>query len=71
MNQTLDERLTPIVAELIDSGITLEQAKVAFERKYLVVGFGKARKNQTLLGKMFGCHRNTIINLLKRHGLGR
>jgi DNA-binding NtrC family response regulator len=62
VNQTLDERLTPIVSELIDSGITLPQAVEAFEQKYLVTALKRQHGNITQAARLLGVHRNTLMN---------
>lgn len=65
---TIDDRLNQIISELIDSGITLEQAVEAFESKYIVAAMDANRGNVTRASKALGVHRNTLHNKLRSHG---
>lgn len=65
---TIDDRLNEIICELIDSGITLEQAVEAFESKYIVAAMDANRGNVTRASKALGVHRNTLHNKLRSRG---
>lgn len=62
---TIDDRLNQIISELIDSGITLEQAVQAFESKYIVAAMDANRGNVTRTSRALGVHRNTLHNKLR------
>lgn len=62
---TIDDRLNQIICELIDSGITLEQAVEAFESKYIVAAMDANRGNVTRASRALGVHRNTLHNKLR------
>ncbi len=62
---TIDDRLNQIIRELIDSGITLEQAVEAFEAKYIVAAMKENRGNITRASLVLGVHRNTLHNKLR------
>lgn len=62
---TIDDRLNQIISELIDSGITLEQAVQAFESKYIVAAMDANRGNVTRASRALGVHRNTLHNKLR------
>lgn len=62
---TIDQRLTEIVDELVSSGITLEQAVLAFEAKYISVAMERTEGNVTQASRVLGIHRNTLHNKLR------
>lgn len=62
---TIDDRLQVIIGELLDGGITLEQAVVQFEQKYIMTALRNARGNVTRSSRLLGVHRNTIHNRLR------
>jgi DNA-binding NtrC family response regulator len=65
MTETIDSRLQKIIDELLTSGITLDQAIVEFEKKYVGAALRRARKNITQASKALGVHRNTLHNKLR------
>jgi hypothetical protein len=62
---TIDDRLNLIIRELIGNGITLEQAVVAFEGKYIAAAMNANRGNVTRASRALGVHRNTLHNKLR------
>lgn len=63
--KTIDERLTTIIEELIQNGITFEQATEAFEKKFIRTGIVRSRGNITRAALLLGVHRNTLHNRLR------
>lgn len=63
----LCDRLNSIITELVDGGLTLEEATSDFERKYIAVAIGRAGGNQTVAASRLGVHRNTVLNKLRGH----
>jgi hypothetical protein len=62
---SIEDRLNQIIRELIDSGITLEQAVEAFESKYIAAAMDANRGNVTKASRALGVHRNTLHNKLR------
>lgn len=73
MSQTIDEKLTEIVRELVSSTVPLEAAMQAFERKYIDVALVKTAHmqrqrmvlNKRAAAQLLGIHRNTLMNKLR------
>lgn len=63
--QSIDDRLSQIIRELIGNGITLEQAVEAFEGKYIKAAMSVSRGNVTQASRALGVHRNTLHNKLR------
>jgi len=66
MTATIDARLTPLIEELVDAAVPLEQAKQVFEDKYLAAALRLCRGNITHAALRLGIHRNTLHNK-RRH----
>ena len=58
-------RLNDIIDELVDSGITLEQALEVFEEKYIATAMAVQDGNVTRASRILGIHRNTLHNKLR------
>jgi DNA-binding NtrC family response regulator len=53
-----------LAAEMLDSGIRLQQAVRELERQYILVALEKTRGNRTLAARSLGIHRNTLNHKL-------
>lgn len=61
-DQNLNGRLFQIVDELVNRGVTLEQARREFERQFIVASLKSNRGNVCRSAKSLGVHRNTLRN---------
>ena len=61
--------LTSLVAELVENGITLEQASREFERQFLIASIQVNEGNLGRSALSLGVHRNTLRNKLARLGI--
>jgi DNA-binding NtrC family response regulator len=64
----LSTRLQRLVAEMMDSGIRLDQAVREFERQFILAALEKNRGNRSLAARSLGVHRNTLRNKIQNHG---
>jgi DNA-binding NtrC family response regulator len=65
----LKKTLTSLVAELVENGITLEQASREFERQFLIASIRVNEGNLSRSALSLGVHRNTLRNKLGRLGI--
>jgi DNA-binding NtrC family response regulator len=63
----LHARLSSIIGELVDGGLSLAEASSDFERKYIAVSLNRSGGNLTLAAARMGVHRNTLHNKLRGH----
>ena len=63
---TIDERLQPIVRELVKSGLPLRLALKEFEKKLIDAALLETKGNVTKAARMLGVHRNTLLAKRKR-----
>ncbi|MFN7976434.1 MAG: helix-turn-helix domain-containing protein [Acidobacteriota bacterium] len=64
---TLASHLESLVNEMIQKGITLEQAASEFERRYIARAVERANGNKGDAAKLLGVHRNTLASKLNNH----
>jgi hypothetical protein len=57
---SLDARLLPIIAELVDAGVPLRLARLEFERKYMATAVRRCG-SITQAAKWIGMHRNSLM----------
>ena len=69
-DQTLNGRLYQIVDELVNRGLTLEQARREFERQFIVASLKSNRGNFCRSARSLGVHRNTLRNKVSDLGIG-
>ncbi len=62
-------RLQRLVAEMMDSGIRLDQAVREFERQFILAALEKNRGNRSLAARSLGIHRNTLHGKIHHHKL--
>ncbi len=65
--RTLNARLTPLIAEMVDGALTLEQVQSAIEGMYLAEVLKRTHGNVSAAAPLAGLHRNSVIYLLRRH----
>lgn len=68
-SHTLNGRLRHLVDELVEKGLTLEQARTEFERQYIVCSL---RHHDGSIGRSasaLGIHRNTLRNKITKLGI--
>ena len=58
--------LHSLVVQLVDSGLTLTQARDAFERQMLITALRHNGGSVTRSAKALGVHRNTLRNRMVR-----
>ena len=68
--QTLNGRLHQIVDELVDRGLTLEQARQEFERQFITASLKSNDWNFCRSARRLGVHRNTLRNKVSHLGIG-
>jgi DNA-binding NtrC family response regulator len=69
-DQNLNGRLYQIVDELVNRGLTLEQARREFERQFIVASLKSNRGNFCRSARSLGVHRNTLRNKVSDLGIG-
>ena len=67
--ESLSGQLERIVTELVSSGVSLEQARREFERRYIVACLRHHDGNLTRSAKGLGVHRNTLRNKVEALGI--
>lgn len=60
--QNLRGHLTQLVDELVDQGVTLEQARKEFEKQFIVASIRQNDGNLSRSAQFLGVHRNTLRN---------
>jgi len=63
-NKTVNE-----YGETLATKITQEQKRLTEDEVVLLISEYKASKSTYVLAEQFGCHRVTVTNILKRHGV--
>ena len=66
---TLKDGLTPIVDELVQSGVTLAQARREFERQLIEASIRSNQGNMGRAARSLGVHRNTLRNKVSDLGI--
>jgi DNA-binding NtrC family response regulator len=69
-DQNLNGRLYAIVDELVQRGVTLEQARREFERQFIVASLKCNHGNFCRSARCLGVHRNTLRNKVSDLGIG-
>lgn len=67
---SLSASLSRIVDELVRRGVTLEQARREFEKRYIVASLKWHDGNYGRSAKSLGVHRNTLRNKVSTLGIG-
>ena len=67
--RNLNGRLLEIVDELVDQGLTLEQARQEFERQFISASLRTNDWNFCRSARSLGVHRNTLRNKMSSLGL--
>lgn len=67
--KNLKEGLSLIVGELVDRGLSLEQASREFERQFILRSIESHRGNLSRSAEAMGVHRNTLRNKVNRLGI--
>ena len=67
--ESLNGRLCQMVDELVRMGLTLEQARKAFERQFILASLARNEGNIGRSAKSLGVHRNTLRNKVSALGL--
>jgi DNA-binding NtrC family response regulator len=65
---TLQARLKNLVDELVNQGVSLDQARREFEKQFIITCISANEGNLSRSAKCLGIHRNTLRN--KVEGLG-
>lgn len=68
--ENLNGRLTRLVGELVDRGLTLEQARREFEKQFIVACLKSNNGNFSRSARSMGVHRNTLRNKVSTLGIG-
>jgi DNA-binding NtrC family response regulator len=69
MRPTLNGQLTAIVDELVNRGVTLEQARQEFERQFIIASLRSNDWNYCRSARSLGVHRNTLRNKVSNLGI--
>ncbi|MEE2778318.1 MAG: helix-turn-helix domain-containing protein [Acidobacteriota bacterium] len=67
--ESLNGQLNRLVSELVDRGLTLEQARKEFEKQFILASLKQSRGNFSRSAKYLGVHRNTLRNKLSNLGI--
>lgn len=67
--KNLKDDLSLLVDDLVDRGMTLEQAREQFERQFIVTCIRSNRGNLSRSADALGVHRNTLRNKVERLGI--
>jgi DNA-binding NtrC family response regulator len=67
---TLNGQLRHLVRELVDQGITLQQARDEFERQFLLAALDRHDGSLSRSAESVGIHRNTLRNKICTLGIG-
>lgn len=67
--ESLNGQLTRLVSELVDRGLTLEQARGEFEKQFILASLRQSEGNFSRSAKYLGVHRNTLRNKLTSLGI--
>jgi len=67
--KTLKGQLTRIVDELVQQGVTLEQARKEFEKQFIVASIRRHEGNFSRSARSLGVHRNTLRNKVSNLGI--
>ena len=65
----LHGRLIEIVDELVQQGVTLEQARREFEKQFIVASIKSNDGNMGRSARSLGVHRNTLRNKVSTLGI--
>ncbi|MCB1037091.1 MAG: helix-turn-helix domain-containing protein [Acidobacteria bacterium] len=65
----LNGRLCQMVDELVRRGLTLEQARKAFERQFILASLARNDGSIGRSAKSLGVHRNTLRNKVSALGI--
>jgi DNA-binding NtrC family response regulator len=65
----LKDGLSLIVDELVEQGITLEQARNEFEKQFIVASLRSSKGNLCRSARNLGVHRNTLRNKVSTLGI--
>ncbi len=66
---SLNGQLKSIVTELVDQGLTLEQARQEFERQFILASLRSNDGNVSRSAGVLGVHRNTLRNKISSLGI--
>lgn len=67
--KNLKGRLGQIVDELVEQGLTLEQARREFEKQFIVASIRSNDGNLCRSARSLGVHRNTLRNKVSNLGI--
>lgn len=67
--KNLNGRLVQIVDELVEQGLTLEQARKEFEKQFIVASIRSNDGNLCRSARSLGVHRNTLRNKVSNLGI--
>ena len=67
--RTLNGQLTEVVDELVNQGVTLEQARQEFERQFIMASLRSNDWNFCRSARSLGVHRNTLRNKVSHLGI--
>lgn len=67
--KNLKGRLGKIVDELVEQGLTLEQARREFEKQFIVASIRSNDGNLCRSARSLGVHRNTLRNKVSNLGI--
>lgn len=67
--KTLNGRLCKLVDDLVDQGLTLDQARREFEKQFIVSALRSNEGNVSRSASAIGVHRNTLRNKVSNLGI--
>lgn len=61
----INERLRPIIREMMDCGISVDVATKRFKREYVLLALEISEGNVSGAARALGINRNTVHNLIR------
>lgn len=65
----MKEQLESLINQMVDHGISYEDALSEFEKRFIKKVLEKSNGNQSKAAQMLGIHRNTLSRKIEEHGL--
>ena len=68
---TVRERLDRLIDDMLDTGIQYEDARQAFERRFIASALGRSKGRLSAAASLLGIHRNTLSRKVVEYRIKR